>query len=280
MNDCKLSVVLPNYNYAHYFEHRLLSVLNQKFPIFEIIILDDASKDNSIKVINETLKKYQTRLNGITVKTFFNRENSGNVFKQWQKGITESSGDFIWICELDDDNKPGFLRAVMPAFQNQNVVLSFSNSVMKNDDIKGAVKDNVRQLILNPIREDRPTFSYTRSGEVEITKVLYIYNTIPNVSAAVFRKKSTINFAAILKEASSFHLSGDWYFYIQLLLNGDVHYCSRALNIHRIHSSSVTGKTPDKIRLAEMRKIHKIIENELDIPPETIEKAKRIEQKF
>ena len=280
MTTKKLSVIFPNYNYAHFFEHRLDSILSQGYPIYELIILDDASTDNGISVIKETLEKYAEQLKDIKVKTIFNKENSGNVFKQWLLGIKNSTGDYIWMCELDDDCKKSFLRSVMPAFDDEKVILSFANSYIKNNSLSGRMKDNVRQLVLNPIREDRPVTSYTRSGEEEIAKNLYIYNTIPNVSATVFRKSKDINFEKILHEAAKYKLSGDWYFYVMLLMHGDVHYCSKPLNIHRVHSSSVTGRTSNKIRLAEMQKIHTLIEDKIVISDSAKAKAQKVEQKF
>ncbi|QYO64136.1 glycosyltransferase family 2 protein [Leptolyngbya sp. 7M] len=49
----KVSIVLPNYNYAHYLDERIQSLLNQTYKDFELIILDCASADNSIEVISK-----------------------------------------------------------------------------------------------------------------------------------------------------------------------------------------------------------------------------------
>jgi len=280
MAQVKLSVILPNYNYARFFENRLLSILDQGVKIYEIIILDDASTDHSADVIKETLAKYHTRLKNIKVQEIYNKTNSGNVFKQWLKGIEKSTGDLIWICELDDACKKNFLKNILPSFEDNDVILSFSNSYIKNHNPIGCVLDNIRQSILNPIREDRPYFSYTRDGREEIRKVLYFYNTIPNVSAVVFRKKPEINFAQILQNSATYKLSGDWYFYISLALLGKVHYCHKKLNIHSVHSSSVTGQTPNSVRRQEMKKIHKWVENEITISAQDQNRARVIEDKL
>ena len=49
----KVSVVVPNYNYAHYLRDRLHSVAGQDVPLYEIIVLDDASRDDSLAVLQD-----------------------------------------------------------------------------------------------------------------------------------------------------------------------------------------------------------------------------------
>lgn len=51
MKEVKVSVIVPNYNYARYLPIRLESILNQTFKDFELILLDDASTDNSIQIL-------------------------------------------------------------------------------------------------------------------------------------------------------------------------------------------------------------------------------------
>ena len=56
-NQKKVSVVVPNYNYANYLKKRLDSIINQTYPIYELIILDDLSTDDSVKKIKAFLFK-------------------------------------------------------------------------------------------------------------------------------------------------------------------------------------------------------------------------------
>lgn len=49
----KVSVIVPNYNYARYLPIRIESILNQSFQDFELILLDDASTDNSIQILEK-----------------------------------------------------------------------------------------------------------------------------------------------------------------------------------------------------------------------------------
>lgn len=96
MDNPKVSVIIPNYNHARYLDQRIQSVLNQTYPDFEVIILDDCSTDNSLEVIDKY--KDNPKISQIIV----NEKNSGSTFKQWDKGFNIARGNIIWIAESDD----------------------------------------------------------------------------------------------------------------------------------------------------------------------------------
>ena len=75
----KVTVVTPNYNHARYLPQRLDSILAQTYQDFELIILDNASTDNSREVIESYAKDPR-------VKAIFNAKNNGSTFKQWKLG--------------------------------------------------------------------------------------------------------------------------------------------------------------------------------------------------
>ena len=124
-NPLKVSVIIPNYNYEKYIIERIDSILLQTYPIHELIILDDCSKDNSVKIIEEKIKT----IKDIPVKFIKNKNNSGLVFSQWQKGLDNITGDYFWIAEADDSCDNRFLEKVMKPFEeNKDVVLSYAES--------------------------------------------------------------------------------------------------------------------------------------------------------
>ena len=56
-NPKRISVIIPNYNYKKYLKERIDSILLQTYPIYEIIILDDCSTDDSVSLIKEIISK-------------------------------------------------------------------------------------------------------------------------------------------------------------------------------------------------------------------------------
>ena len=93
----KISVILPFYNNESTILNSLNSILNQTERRFEIIIINDGSKDNSEKKILSIIKKKN-------IKYFKNKTNKGLAYSL-NKGIKKSSGDLIFRMDADDISK-------------------------------------------------------------------------------------------------------------------------------------------------------------------------------
>ncbi|MFC1559521.1 glycosyltransferase family 2 protein [Candidatus Margulisiibacteriota bacterium] len=102
----KLSVIMCNYNYGHWIEESLEAILIQSYPPDEVIVVDDASTDNSIEIIREFVKKYPN------IKLICNKVNLGslNAFKQ---GLNVAIGDYVYSAGSDDKIIPGFFEKSM-----------------------------------------------------------------------------------------------------------------------------------------------------------------------
>ncbi len=90
-----VTILITNYNYAKFLSHAIDSAINQTYKNLEIIIVDDASTDNSQNIIKQYADK-DTR-----VKYIFNEANKGQTFSI-NKGYHLSKGDII--CFLDSDD--------------------------------------------------------------------------------------------------------------------------------------------------------------------------------
>lgn len=262
--DKKVSVIIPNYNYAHFLQRRIKSILRQTLSIYELIILDDKSSDDSIKIIETEIEKIKKQHPNVIIKTAFNKKNSGNVFKQWAKGINMATGDYVWIAEADDLSEEKFLENIMKGFDDKDVILSYAKSKMIKTNEKISLKRAISQEVLLK-KSSHWKKDYINDGKKEIQEVLCIYNTIPNVSAVVFRKNKKISYEQILEKAQKFTVAGDWYFYYKLLLNGKIAYCKKPLNKQTIHSKSVTKTTNRQKYLEEVKMMHNIIDDEISL---------------
>lgn len=89
-----ISVIIPVYNAEDFLEESLNSVLNQNFKDFEVICVNDGSKDNSLNILN----KYQKKDKRIKV---ISQKNSGDGGAR-NKGLKNATGDFVYFLDSDD----------------------------------------------------------------------------------------------------------------------------------------------------------------------------------
>ena len=247
----KVSVIVPNYNYGKYLKWRIRSIIRQTYPIYELIIIDDASKDDSKTVIKQMAAEAKEVHPNLKLKLIWNKKNSGKAISQWIRGVEEASGEYIWIAEADDIARKDFLKEVMKGFeQDPEVVLAYSESAIINK-YGILVMPNFRRS-RDKERTGHFASSYIRPGVDEITEIMAIRCTIPNVSAAVFR--NTPDLLKYLKQAEKFEQVGDWYLYTKLLENGKIFYNHRSLNLFRIHKESATKRGEEHV--AEVVEMH------------------------
>lgn len=101
-----LSVVIANYNHAHFLPQALDSILSQSYLPLEIIIIDDGSTDNSIAVIESYARK--TPL----IRLYPNGENKGTIFSA-NRGLRLASGQYVHSASADDWILPGLYEKSM-----------------------------------------------------------------------------------------------------------------------------------------------------------------------
>jgi len=90
----KISVCIPTYNYAHYISFAVESILSQKFTDFELLIVDDCSRDNTEEVVSRFL--YDKRV------SFEKNERNIGLVGNWNKCLSKARGEYIKFVFADD----------------------------------------------------------------------------------------------------------------------------------------------------------------------------------
>lgn len=90
----KVSIIMPVYNGEKFVRRSIDSILNQTYKGWELIVVNDASSDNSIEVINEYL-------NNDRIKLVNNEVNLGPAGTR-NSGIRHSTGEFVAFLDCDD----------------------------------------------------------------------------------------------------------------------------------------------------------------------------------
>ena len=125
-----ISIIVPCYNIEKYISKTLESVRNQTFQNFEIILIDDGSKDNTGKILDDYNKK-DKRIKVI------HKINEG-VSQARNIGIENAVGEYIYFLDGDDLIEKNLLERANEVFKNNKVeIFSFGfNMVYENEEIK------------------------------------------------------------------------------------------------------------------------------------------------
>jgi glycosyltransferase involved in cell wall biosynthesis len=228
MNTPKVSVIIPNYNHAEYLEQRIETVMNQRFQDIEVLLLDDASTDNSRALINRLLKRYPQI-------TFYPAEtNSGSPFAQWNKGAKLAKGTYLWIAESDDYAEPELLENLVAQMeQDEQISISYVQSILVNEE--GKHLNNYEKNLKFIYKSDAWQHPFVKEGASACRDWLIKHNPIPNASGALL-KKST--FLEVGGADPSMRLNGDWFLYAKMLRNSKLSFSPEPLNYFRVHKKT------------------------------------------
>lgn len=124
----KLSIVVPVYNVEQYVRKCILSIINQDdelFKTFEVIIVNDGSKDKSVEQIQDLVDKYDNI-------TLINQENlSLSVARN--NGMKVSKGDYVWFIDSDDWITSDAVKYVLSHLDGKNDIVTINYTVVKED---------------------------------------------------------------------------------------------------------------------------------------------------
>lgn len=172
MDDLKFSICMPSYNGATIIAETIQSILSQDFNNFELIIVDDNSKDNTEEIVS--------KINDNRIKFFKNNSNLGYP-KNLEKCRGKATGDIVYLMGQDDILAKGALSITYNAFK-------------LSDDI-GAVTRPYYWFyneLTKPVRakdqfnKDKDAIISIHDGE---EAVIAVFRTLDQLSGLAYRKK-------------------------------------------------------------------------------------------
>ncbi len=256
-----VSIIVPNYNHERYLPRRLDSILNQTFRKYELILMDDCSSDQSLQVI-ETYRH-------LVDKVVLNTENSGSTFKQWNKGIKEAKGKYIWIAESDDYAEPILLERLVACLENNSgCVAAYCHSweTDENDTVLRNWDFHYHEPDLDLWKHD-----FVASGCDLVASHMFIKNIVPNASAVLFRKDAYLKAGGA---DESYRITGDWKLWATLFLQGDVAFVAEPLNYFRTHRRNVRSATArNGISLLERLRVMEYLRTQVAVPTDVHDRA-------
>lgn len=214
-----VTAIVPNYNHARFLERRLESIYRQSYPHLRVILLDDASTDNS-RVILETYRNHPR-----TQAIVYNDANSGSPFLQWQKGLALAATDWVWIAESDDWCEKDFLQSLLPALDQPDCVMAYALLHWANE---------AGEIIKQAPTEKESWYH----GNTFVNSHLLENNRLHNAGMLIFRKRAALN-----ADTRWLHMrqAGDYWLWAEVAAQGRVFGCGKALCYMTKHPQSVTA---------------------------------------
>ena len=146
----KFSIIVPIYNVEKYLKKCLESLVNQTYKPYEIILVNDGTKDNSQLIIDEYIKKYPDMIKG------YIKENGG-LSDARNYGIERASGDYLVFVDSDDYIKLDLLETLQNEIVDEDVI--GYNLIIVDNNYK-----EIEEI-------DKPTFNVT-SGEEALANLI------------------------------------------------------------------------------------------------------------
>lgn len=218
----KISIITTSYNYEEYIKETIESVLAQTYTNWEMIIVDDGSKDNSINTIKEYCKKDKR----IKLYQHKNAENKG-IVESVKLGVEKSTTDWIVFLESDDTICPEYLETKIEVIKKHPDVKFIFNDVNMFGD-KERIKEYQKHFIIS--KGILSQYSYPTN----LLKHFIGINLVPTFSVVMLNKE-------ILKDIDynvKFKPILDWYLWAQLAVDNKFYYIDEKLTNWRMHKNS------------------------------------------
>jgi glycosyltransferase involved in cell wall biosynthesis len=258
---CKVSVIIPTYNNAHFLPETLESIFNQDYDDYELIVVDDGSTDNTKKLLDG----YGDRV------IYLYQENSGACSKPRNEGIKIARGEYISIFDSDDIMKPEKLRLQANLLDNNpDVGFVFTDFY----DFRGDVvsKNHVGTCtIFNSLNKKKVGSDGYIIEKTDAYETLLSENFI-GASSMVFKKSL---FEDIGPFDESLDSSEDIDFTLRVARKYDIGFIDRACHLRRLHDGNMTTKA-EKMFTRSLR----VFSGHLAVPKSSLSQQRLIDKIF
>ncbi len=191
MTEKTVSVIIPNYNHAHFLERALQPYLLQTRPPLEIIIVDDGSQDNSVCLV-KSIAKTTSLIHLICL------EKNEGVNKAIMKGLSVARGDYVVFTAADDIVDKSFLE------NSLNLLEKHPYAGFSFCDPSAFIQKNNTSYYYPLNLSSKPTYL---SAE-HLSAILKTYSfTFPS-NSSVFNREFLINAGGFIENLD---LGADWF---------------------------------------------------------------------
>lgn len=217
-----LSIIIPLYNHEKFIGQAIESVINQTYQSWELIIIDDGSKDNSVKVA----KKY----NDPRIK-LIEQENAG-AHNAINRGLNMAEGEYLAILNSDDMyEKDRFEIMIDEMEKNSEIGFMCSYITVINDGGKKlGIKEGWNNM--EPWQVTHPELSFKQSNDFK--KNLLMTNFTSTTSNFLFQRSLYEKIGGM----RNLRFAHDWDFALRAAEVTECRIMERPLMQYRVHDSN------------------------------------------
>ncbi len=216
-----LSVLIPNYNHAHFLPSALDAMLAQSYRPIEIIICDDGSTDKSLNVIDSYARRFPE------IHYLINEKNMG-VIPTLNRLIQEAKGAYIHTASADDIILPGFYE------QSMSILERYPDAALCQSHPAFLISGTDKGLIYGWEGIDEPCFLTPDEICSIIRKKLVGLTT----NAIIFKKQYVIEQGL---QDPEFRWFADWFMALCLSFKYGICYNPKPLALWRVSNDSFSG---------------------------------------
>ncbi len=219
-SDVFFSVIVTSYNYEKYISETLDGLVRQAYKNFEVIVVDDGSRDNSVQVIAEYAKKYDF------IKLYQHPDGLNHgIAISVAMGIEKAKGDYIAFCESDDYWTADHLEKVNRFIKKTGGLIIVNDLETFGDAKRISQLSNVIRHRMESIRKSDGVISPLDFREA---------NYIVTFSATCVEAKLIKSCDLITCSRQS---TFDWWIWRQICFNNRICLLDEKLTFFRIHKS-------------------------------------------
>lgn len=217
-NKIKFSIIVASYNYEKFIGKTLDSIMDQTYKNFEVIVVDDGSEDNSVKLV----RKYAENYSNFSLYLHKNRANKG-LSCTLQLALSKAKGQYICFCESDDYWTQNHLEELDKVIKNNSSVKIISNDFIPFESVTREIMD-FRLMLQNTLK----------SGFNKINIKYLKINILPTFSAVCVKTSMIKSCNFDVKYVPAWL---DWWIWRQILSVNELYYIDISLTYWRIHTS-------------------------------------------
>ena len=132
-NNPLVSVLMPAFNAEKFISEAIGSIINQDYPNWELLILDDASMDSTLQII-QTFQDKRIR--------FFQHQDNRGYLLSCNKLFEEAEGDFITFLDADDTCPPNRISACLAEFESDSELGFLTTDHIRTDESGETISEN------------------------------------------------------------------------------------------------------------------------------------------